>query len=98
MNAKLFLKLIASFIVIGAFSYYSNLFISEDDASLGSLIVSLPAVIIMAPFFIWHLGMNFSFPESNGYYLAAALFDIVLYSYLIERSVAFWKKWSAGKK
>lgn len=67
MNAKLFLKLIASFIVIGAFSYYSNLFTSEDDASLGSLLISLPAVIIMAPFFIWHLVMNFSFPESDGY-------------------------------
>lgn len=98
MNVKFFLKLIVSFIVIGAFSYYSNLFTNDDQVSLGSLIVSFPAVIIMAPFFLWHLVLKFNFPESNGYYLAAALFDIVLYSYLIERLVAIWKKWRAGKK
>ena len=98
MNIKLFLRLIVTLTIIGLVSCFVTAFTAEDNESLISLLASLPGVIILAPFLLWHDILNFNPPESNVYYLAAGFFDIILYSFTVERLVAVWKKWTGSKR
>lgn len=95
MNVKLFSRLIVSLSFIGILTYYSSEFTQENPQSW---VISLPAVIVLAPFLIWHQMMKFSLPVSTIYYLAAGFFDIVLYSFALERLVSVWKNWRARKR